>query len=131
MAITGPGDGGLELSTNMSLGSTTVVQISRNALFESRFFSTICAGPCGSGKRSDSLNVRLAFLASSVVSHSPKIDANPREYRSRFVARSRTSNKYLPKFVSSTVFCGLPGHGAGSITTLSTLKISRVAVPVW
>jgi hypothetical protein len=42
-----------------------------------------------------------------------------------------TSNRYLPRFVSSTARRGLPGHGVGSTTTRSTLKVSEAAVPVW
>ena len=44
-----------------------------------RFFRTTCTGPLGSGKRSDSWKVRCARFASSVVSHSPQMLANPRE----------------------------------------------------
>ena len=88
-------------------------------------------GLSGAGKRSDSLKVRWACFASSVSSHSPKMEAKPRENRSRFVRRSRTSKRYLPRFVSSMARAGWPGQGRGSTTSRSRLKRSSVALPVW
>ena len=78
-SITAPGEGVAERSMKMSAGSTTVDHASRNAFRLSRFFTTTCTGADGSGKRSDSWNVRVAVFASPVNSHSPKIEAKPRE----------------------------------------------------
>ena len=57
----------------------SVDQICWNAFCASRFFSTICTGFFGHGKRSDSWNVAGRSFASGVVSHSPYTDAKPRE----------------------------------------------------
>src|SRR5437016_1814155 len=96
-AISGPGDAGFESSTKGSLGSTRVDQTSRKAFRASRFLTTTWTGPVGAGKRSDSFSVRKRSFASAVVSHSPNTEANPREYTTRLVARSRTSKRYLPR----------------------------------
>src|SRR5437660_8459876 len=59
------------------------------------------------------------------------MEENPREYKTRFLARSRTSKKYVPRLVESIGRLGLPGQGSGSITMRSTLKISCPIPPVW
>ncbi len=104
---------------NLSPGSTATVQISRNAFFASRFLTTMRTGVSGAGNRNDSENVRSAVCASSVVSHSPKIELKPRENSAVPVLASKTSKKYLPRLVSSSGREGFPGHGNGSRTTRS------------
>ncbi len=66
-------------SMNLLAGFSENVQISRNTFLASRFFTEILTGWSGAGNRSDSEKVRFISCASPVVSHSPKIDAKPRE----------------------------------------------------
>src|SRR5438876_5233678 len=105
--MSGPADASAPARTrNLSAGSTRVVQISWNAFLLSRFLRTTRAGLSTPGNRRDSENVRFIFIASAVVSHSPYIDAKPREYSTRFVSSSITSNQYLPRSVVSIDFAG-------------------------
>ena len=78
---------------NLSRGLIVVVQTSwkSTSLPSRRSFSTIFTGALGAGKRSDSENVRLSDLASSVSAHSLKSVPKPREYSSLQLAWSRTS----------------------------------------
>ena len=62
-----------------SAGSTGTDHTSWKSPSASRFLRTTCTGPFGAGKRRDSSKVRRARFASSVVSHSPKMLAKPRE----------------------------------------------------
>src|SRR5260370_40723769 len=59
------------------------------------------------------------------------MELNPREYSVRPLAASATSKKYLPRFVPSIGFDGLPGHASGSGTRRSSAKRSSFAFPVW
>jgi hypothetical protein len=73
------------------VGSTATDQTSRKRPPSPRFLRTTLTGPAGSGKRTDSWKARGRSLASAVVSHSPKMLANPREYSRRSDFDSRTS----------------------------------------
>ena len=57
--------------TNLGKYFFEVRELATNRVVYSRGFTTICTGPEGAGKRSDSENVRYAVRASAVVSHSP------------------------------------------------------------
>ena len=92
-SITAPGDGsGRAVFTNMFTGSTVAVQRSRQVVpLPMRLRMVTVTGALGTGKRTDSWNVRVTLVASSVVDHSSKIEPKPREYSSAFDAASRTS----------------------------------------
>src|SRR5664279_86588 len=88
MVMSGPGDGGFNLSMNLSLGSMVVLHTSwkLSSLPSLRPLRVIFTGAVGAGKRTDSENVRLSFFASSVCDHSLKMDPKPREYSRRPLA---------------------------------------------
>ncbi len=77
---TGPGGGGAD-AVDEDVGRidqrSTTPRGTRSGCRASS--ATTCTGADGSGKRSDSWNVRVAVFASPVISHSPKIEAKPRE----------------------------------------------------
>ena len=76
----------------MSAGSTVVRQAAAKACSGLRLKTVISTGPSGTGKRSDSWNVRCDAAASAVVTHSPKIELKPRE-KSSLPSAPRTSKR--------------------------------------
>jgi hypothetical protein len=107
-------DGGAARLTNGDAGSMDADHASRNDPSARRVFNTICTGPAGSGKRSDSWNARDTDFASSVVSHFP-IDRSEPARVPRAIGRpvGHFAKKYLPRFVSSRRLCRCDRRGTG------------------
>gem|GEM_PF-3342502 len=125
------GGGGRAVRASGEDGSRATSQRATQLPAGSRSRRTSRCGRPGSGKRADSWKVRGRLFASSVVTHSEKSVAKPREYSNASSVAPRTSKCQPPRPLSSTGRDGLPANGSGSRTCASRVKSCRLPSPAW